>query len=85
MATYPTPAAATKGKTTAPGLARVAIGLALGEGGEKDARAIEFYEVLSTFRFVSSTPTLFNSGTRHPQLSSCYLSTVMDDLEHISR
>jgi ribonucleoside-diphosphate reductase alpha chain len=62
---------------------RVAMGLALGEGGEKDARAIEFYEVLSTFRFVSSTPTLFNSGTRHPQLSSCYLSTVMDDLEHI--
>jgi len=62
---------------------RVAMGLALNEGRERDARAIEFYEVLSTFRFVSSTPTLFNSGTRHPQLSSCYLSTVMDDLEHI--
>jgi ribonucleoside-diphosphate reductase alpha chain len=62
---------------------RVAMGLALNEGAEKGARAIEFYEALSTFRFVSSTPTLFNSGTRHPQLSSCYLSTVMDDLEHI--
>jgi ribonucleoside-diphosphate reductase alpha chain len=62
---------------------RVAVGLALNEGGEKETRAIQFYEVLSTFRFVSSTPTLFNSGTRHPQLSSCYLSTVMDDLEHI--
>src|SRR6185295_7799445 len=44
-----------------------------------------FYEVLSTFRFVSSTPTLFNSGTLHPQLSSCNLSTVMDDLDHISK
>ena len=62
---------------------RVAMGLALNEGAEQGTRAIEFYEVLSTFRFVSSTPTLFNSGTRHPQLSSCYLSTVMDDLEHI--
>jgi ribonucleoside-diphosphate reductase alpha chain len=62
---------------------RVAMGLALNEGDQKDDRAIEFYETLSTFRFVSSTPTLFNSGTPHPQLSSCYLSTVMDDLEHI--
>ncbi|MBI1176306.1 ribonucleoside-diphosphate reductase subunit alpha [bacterium] len=62
---------------------RVAMGLALGEGEQKDERAIEFYEVLSTFRFISSTPTLFNAGTPHPQLSSCYLSTVMDDLEHI--
>jgi len=62
---------------------RVAMGLALNEGEQKNERAIEFYEVLSTFRFISSTPTLFNSGTPHPQLSSCYLSTVMDDLEHI--
>jgi ribonucleoside-diphosphate reductase alpha chain len=62
---------------------RVAMGLALNEGEQKNERAIEFYEVLSTFRLVSSTPTLFNSGTLHPQLSSCYLSTVMDDLDHI--
>jgi ribonucleoside-diphosphate reductase alpha chain len=62
---------------------RVAMGLALHEGEQKNERAIEFYEVLSTFRFISSTPTLFNAGTRHPQLSSCYLSTVMDDLDHI--
>ncbi len=62
---------------------RVAMGLALNEGEQKNERTIEFYEVLSTFRFVSSTPTLFNSGTLHPQLSSCYLSTVMDDLDHI--
>jgi ribonucleoside-diphosphate reductase alpha chain len=62
---------------------RVAMGLALNEGEQKNERAIEFYEVLSTFRFVSSTPTLFNAGTLHPQLSSCYLSTVMDDLDHI--
>ncbi len=62
---------------------RVAMGLASNEGEQKNERAVEFYEVLSTFRFVSSTPTLFNSGTPHPQLSSCYLSTVMDDLEHI--
>ncbi len=62
---------------------RVAMGLAINEGEAKNDRAIQFYEVLSTFRFVSSTPTLFNSGTLHPQLSSCYLSTVMDDLDHI--
>lgn len=62
---------------------RVAMGLAINEGETKNERAIEFYEVLSTFRFVSSTPTLFNAGTLHPQLSSCYLSTVMDDLDHI--
>jgi ribonucleoside-diphosphate reductase alpha chain len=62
---------------------RVAMGLAIKEGAEKEKWAIEFYNLLSTFRFVSSTPTLFNSGTCHPQLSSCYLSTVMDDLEHI--
>src|SRR5690606_23360117 len=46
-------------------------------------RAIEFYELLSSFRFTSATPTLFNSGTLHPQLSSCYLTTVQDDLQHI--
>jgi ribonucleoside-diphosphate reductase alpha chain len=62
---------------------RVAMGLALSEGAEKNERAIEFYHVLSTLRFTSATPTLFNSGTCHPQLSSCYLSTVSDDLEHI--
>jgi len=62
---------------------RVAMGLALKEGKEKEERAIEFYHVLSQFLFISSTPTLFNAGTKHPQLSSCYLSTVMDDLAHI--
>jgi ribonucleoside-diphosphate reductase alpha chain len=62
---------------------RVAMGLALEEGEQKNKRAIEFYNVLSGFYFISSTPTLFNSGTRHSQLSSCYLSTVMDDLHHI--
>jgi ribonucleoside-diphosphate reductase alpha chain len=62
---------------------RVAMGLSINEGEQKNERAIEFYETLSSFRFVSSTPTLFNSGTLHPQLSSCYLSTVMDDLDHI--
>lgn len=59
------------------------MGIALQEGDAKNDRAIEFYEVLSNFRFTSATPTLFNSGTRHPQLSSCYLSTVNDDLDHI--
>ena len=58
---------------------RVAMGLALNES-DREARAIEFYNVLSTFDFMSSTPTLFNSGTRHSQLSSCYLTTVEDDL-----
>ena len=61
---------------------RVAMGLALNEKA-KEEKAIEFYNVLSTLRFVSSTPTLFHSGTTHPQLSSCYLTTVMDDLKHI--
>jgi ribonucleoside-diphosphate reductase alpha chain len=61
---------------------RVAMGLALGES-EKEARAIEFYEVMSTLRFVPSTPTLFHAGTPHPQLSSCYLNVVEDDLNHI--
>jgi len=62
---------------------RVAMGLALNEGKQKNNRAIQFYDVLSKFLFISGTPTLFNSGTRHSQLSSCYLSTVMDDLSHI--
>ncbi len=61
---------------------RVAMGLSVNEP-DKEARAIEFYDALSSFRFTSSTPTLFNAGTLHPQLSSCYLSTVMDDLDHI--
>lgn len=58
---------------------RVAMGLALGEK-DPNARAEEFYDLLSSFRFMSSTPTLFNSGTMHSQLSSCYLTTVRDDL-----
>lgn len=62
---------------------RVAMGLAINEGESKNEWAIEFYETLSTFRFINSTPTLFNAGTLHPQLSSCYLSTVVDDLDHI--
>ena len=62
---------------------RVAMGLSLLEGDQKNDRAIEFYDVLSQFLFTSSTPTLFNSGTTHSQMSSCYLSTVMDDLKHI--
>lgn len=62
---------------------RVSMGLAINEGDSKNERAIEFYNVLSSFLFTSSTPTLFNSGTLHPQLSSCYLTTVMDDLDHI--
>ena len=61
---------------------RVAMGLAFDENN-KEARAIEFYNVLSKMQFVSSTPTLFHSGTPHPQLSSCYLTTVSDDLSHI--
>ncbi len=61
---------------------RVAMGLAIDEE-EKEKRALEFYDVLSTLRFVSSTPTLFHSGTSYAQLSSCYLTTVLDDLTHI--
>ena len=61
---------------------RVAMGLALNEIN-REARAIEFYEVLSSFDFMSSTPTLFNSGTLRSQLSSCYLTTVPDDLDGI--
>jgi ribonucleoside-diphosphate reductase alpha chain len=61
---------------------RVAMGLALNEK-DREARAIEFYNVLSSFDFMSSTPTLFNSATLRSQLSSCYLSTVSDNLEGI--
>ena len=61
---------------------RVAMGLALNEI-DREARAIEFYNVLSSFDFMSSTPTLFNSGTLRSQLSSCYLTTVADDLDGI--
>jgi ribonucleoside-diphosphate reductase alpha chain len=63
---------------------RVAMGLALNEPeDQREARAIEFYNVLSSFDFMSSTPTLFNSGTRRSQLASCYLTTVADDLDGI--
>ena len=61
---------------------RVAMGLALNEANREE-RAIEFYNLLSSFDFMSSTPTLFNSGTLRSQLSSCYLTTVADDLEGI--
>ena len=61
---------------------RVAMGLALQED-DREERAIEFYDLISSFRFCPSTPTLFNAGTRYPQLSSCYLSTVSDDLGEI--
>ena len=61
---------------------RVAMGLAINEV-QREARAIEFYNLLSSFDFMSSTPTLFNSGTLRPQLSSCYLTTVPDDLDGI--
>ena len=61
---------------------RVAMGLALKEA-DREARAIEFYHLLSNFDFMSSTPTLFNSGTLRSQLSSCYLTTVPDDLDGI--
>ena len=61
---------------------RVAMGLALNED-DKNARAIDFYRLLSSFDYMSSTPTLFNSGTLRPQLSSCYLTSVPDDLSGI--
>jgi ribonucleoside-diphosphate reductase alpha chain len=61
---------------------RVAMGLAINEV-QREARAVEFYNLLSSFDFMSSTPTLFNSGTLRPQLSSCYLTTVPDDLDGI--
>ena len=61
---------------------RVAMGLAINEI-DRETRAIEFYNLLSSFDFMSSTPTLFNSGTLRPQLSSCYLTTVPDHLDGI--
>ncbi len=61
---------------------RVAMGLAINEL-DRESRTIEFYELLSSFDFMSSTPTLFNSGTCRPQLSSCYLTTVPDNLDGI--
>ena len=61
---------------------RVAMGLAI-EEENREERAIEFYNLLSSFDYMSSTPTLFNSGTIHSQLSSCYLTTVPDDLKGI--
>ncbi len=61
---------------------RVAMGLAL-EEDNREERAIEFYQLLSSFDYMSSTPTLFNSGTQHSQLSSCFLTTVPDDLDGI--
>lgn len=61
---------------------RVAMGLAINEV-DRETRAIEFYNLLSSFRFMSSTPTLFNSGTLRPQLSSCYLTTIPDSLDDI--
>ena len=61
---------------------RVAMGLAA-EEEDKNARAIEFYQLLSSFDYMSSTPTLFNAGTLRPQLSSCYLTTVPDNLHGI--
>ena len=61
---------------------RVAMGLAIREI-DREARAIEFYDLLSSFAFMASTPTLFNSGTTRPQLSSCFLTTIGDDLEAI--
>lgn len=61
---------------------RVAMGLAI-EEKDREARAIEFYNLLSSFDYMASTPTLFNAGTLRPQLSSCYLTTVPDDLSGI--
>ncbi len=61
---------------------RVAMGLAMNEI-DREARAIEFYQLMSSFDFMSSTPTLFNSGTLRPQLSSCYLTQIPDDLHGI--
>ncbi|UCH85352.1 MAG: ribonucleoside-diphosphate reductase subunit alpha, partial [Candidatus Latescibacterota bacterium] len=67
---------------------RIAMGLAILEpttGGTRERRAIEFYDTISRLLYVPSTPTLFHSGTKHPQMSSCYLTTVEDDLSHIMK
>jgi ribonucleoside-diphosphate reductase alpha chain len=61
---------------------RVAMGLAI-EERDKNGRALEFYDLISNLLYVPSTPTLFHAGTSHPQLSSCYLTTIKDDLKHI--
>ncbi len=61
---------------------RVAMGLSV-EEDDRETRSIEFYELMSQLRYVPSTPTMFHAGTPHPQLSSCYLTTVDDDLKHI--
>jgi ribonucleoside-diphosphate reductase alpha chain len=62
---------------------RVAMGLAIDEPNNRDEHAVKFYDTISTLRYVPSTPTLFHAGTSHPQMSSCYLTTVEDSLEHI--
>jgi ribonucleoside-diphosphate reductase alpha chain len=62
---------------------RVAMGLAIKEPKDKNEWAIKFYNTLSQLDLISSTPTLFNSGTIHSQMSSCYLNTVDDSLDHI--
>ena len=62
---------------------RVAMGLAHQEPHQREERAIEFYQALSSFDFMSATPTLFNSGTQREQLSSCFLTTISDDLDGI--
>ncbi|MCH7548454.1 MAG: ribonucleoside-diphosphate reductase subunit alpha, partial [Candidatus Krumholzibacteriota bacterium] len=62
---------------------RIAMGLALGEDEDRNDWALKFYDVISSLHYVPSTPTLFHAGTNHPQMSSCYLTTVDDDLSHI--
>ncbi|MCK4774691.1 MAG: ribonucleoside-diphosphate reductase subunit alpha, partial [Candidatus Krumholzibacteria bacterium] len=62
---------------------RVAMGLALAESEDREGWALRFYDILSSLHYVPSTPTLFHSGTTHAQMSSCYLTTVNDDLAHI--
>jgi len=62
---------------------RIAMGLALNESSDREGWALKFYDVISSLHYVPSTPTLFHSGTNHPQMSSCYLTTVRDDLSHI--
>lgn len=62
---------------------RIAMGLALSEKEDADGWALKFYDVISSLHYVPSTPTLFHAGTNHPQMSSCYLTTVTDDLSHI--
>ncbi|MGD1997368.1 MAG: ribonucleoside-diphosphate reductase subunit alpha [Candidatus Dependentiae bacterium] len=62
---------------------RVAMGVALGEPEHKTEKACQFYDLVSQFRFVPGTPTLLHAGTTRPQLSSCYLTTIDDDLSHI--